>query len=63
MMVTLNGLASELAGLEFLHVVEVEREVREGSYHTGLASVVQLVARRGAVKAAASGAPTKTTKT
>lgn len=25
---------------------EVEREVREGSYHTGLASVVQLIGKR-----------------
>ena len=48
MMVTLADLTRELAGLEFLHALETEREVREGAYHTGLASVVQLVARRGA---------------
>ena len=38
--------ADELAGLEFLHARELERVVREGAYHTGLASVVQLLARR-----------------
>jgi SAM-dependent methyltransferase len=62
MMVSLGDLTTELAGLEFLHAAELEREVREGSYHTGLASVVQLVARRGAAEPAAPGAPTTTTK-
>jgi SAM-dependent methyltransferase len=47
LMVTLDDLKRELSGLEFLHAVELEREVVEGAYHTGLASVVQLVARRG----------------
>jgi len=47
LLVSLDDLTSELAGLEFLHARELEREVREGAYHTGLASVVQLVARRG----------------
>jgi SAM-dependent methyltransferase len=46
MMVTLADLTAELAGLKFLHGQELEREVREGTYHTGLASVVQVVARR-----------------
>jgi SAM-dependent methyltransferase len=46
MMVTLDGLKQELSGLEFVHAREIEREVREGAYHTGLASVVQVVARR-----------------
>ena len=36
----------ELAGLELLHFVELEREVIEGSYHTGRASVLQVVARK-----------------
>ena len=48
LMASLDDLTSELAGLEFLHALELEREVREGIYHTGLASVVQLVARRPA---------------
>lgn len=46
MMLSLDDLTRELAGLEFLHAQELERDVREGIYHTGLASVVQLVARR-----------------
>ena len=46
LLVSLDDLTRELAGLEFLHARELEREVREGTYHTGLASVVQVVARR-----------------
>lgn len=48
MLLSLDELRRELAGLEFLHAVELEREVREGAYHTGLAAVVQLVARKPA---------------
>jgi hypothetical protein len=59
--VSLDDLARELAGLKFLHACELEREVREGVYHTGLASVVQLVAGRGAGGADRPGAPAKTT--
>ena len=55
MMVSLEDLTSELAGLEFLHARELEREVREGTYHTGLASVVQLLARRGAAESGPAG--------
>ena len=43
---TLELLRGELDGLEFLHGVELEREVIEGSGHSGLASVVQVIARR-----------------
>lgn len=43
---TLAGLRTELASLEFEHAAELEREVIEGRYHTGRASVVQVVARR-----------------
>jgi len=46
LLVSLEDLTRELAGLEFLHACELEREVREGAYHTGLACVVQVVARR-----------------
>src|SRR5262245_48612008 len=46
LLVSLDDLANELASLEFRHARQLEREVREGAYHTGLASVVQLVARR-----------------
>jgi SAM-dependent methyltransferase len=47
LMVSLDTLTGELAGLELLHAQELEREVREGTCHTGLASVVQLLAHRG----------------
>ena len=43
---TLAGLREELEGLEFLQAVEREREVLEGHGHTGLGSVVQIIARR-----------------
>jgi SAM-dependent methyltransferase len=46
MLPTLAGLTEELAGLEFVHARGLDREVREGAYHTGLASVVQVVAVR-----------------
>lgn len=40
-----QSLSEELKGLEFKHLQELERDVVEGEYHTGLASVVQLIAR------------------
>lgn len=43
MLMSLDDLQQELAGLEFVHAVQIEREVREGRGHTGLASVVQLL--------------------
>jgi SAM-dependent methyltransferase len=46
MMPSLAALKEELAGLEFIHARELDREVREGAYHTGLAAVVQVVALR-----------------
>jgi len=44
----LARLREELKDLEWLLARELERDVVEGRYHTGLASVVQLVARRPA---------------
>lgn len=41
---SLDELRTELSGLEFFHAVETERDVVEGSLHTGRAAVVQLVA-------------------
>ena len=41
-----DTLLEELPGLEFSHLVETEREVVEGVYHTGLASVVQAIGRK-----------------
>lgn len=43
---TLDALREELAGLNFLHAAEREREVIEGRYHTGRAAVVQVLARK-----------------
>ncbi len=43
MLMSLDELKQELVGLEFVHAVQMEREVREGSGHTGLASVIQLL--------------------
>lgn len=41
---TLDGLREELAGLDFAIGRELEREVREGRYHQGPSSVVQVLA-------------------
>jgi hypothetical protein len=41
---SLDELRTDLSGLEILHAVETERDVVEGSLHTGRAAVVQLVA-------------------
>lgn len=43
MLMALDELKLELAGLEIVHAVRIEREVREGSRHTGLASVCQVM--------------------
>ena len=44
MLMSLDELQQELAGLEFVHAVQIERKVQEGRGHTGLASVVQILA-------------------
>lgn len=43
---SLNSLRDELAGLNWLHAQELEREVNEGSYHKGRGAVVQLIANK-----------------
>jgi len=43
-LMTLAGLRTELRGLDFLHGVEREREVVEGTLHTGKGAVVQVLA-------------------
>lgn len=48
LLVSLADLREELAGLEFVHARELDREVREGAYHTGVASVVQVAGLRHA---------------
>jgi SAM-dependent methyltransferase len=40
------SLRHELAGLKFKHLVELERDVIEGVYHTGTGSVVQAIATK-----------------
>jgi SAM-dependent methyltransferase len=52
MLPTLAELTEELAGLKFVHARELDREVREGAYHTGVASVVQLIGVKSAEPAA-----------
>lgn len=42
-MMTLEGLRTELAGLDLVIGRELVREVHEGRYHTGEAAVVQIV--------------------
>lgn len=46
MMMELDGLRRELAGLDFIHGIETIREVIEGDFHTGTGAVVQVIARR-----------------
>lgn len=41
-----DDLLEEIHGLEVLYSAEIEREVKEGLYHTGMGAVVQLVARK-----------------
>jgi SAM-dependent methyltransferase len=43
MLMTLEDLKRELAGLNFIKAVQMERPVHEGRRHTGLASVIQLI--------------------
>ncbi len=48
MTMTLDLLRDELPGLDFVHAVELERDVVEGIGHTGVGAVVQLIARKPA---------------
>ncbi|MBA3832849.1 MAG: class I SAM-dependent methyltransferase [Chthoniobacterales bacterium] len=43
---SLAALREELRGLDFLHGVEIEREVNEGKFHRGQGAVVQVIARK-----------------
>jgi hypothetical protein len=45
-MPTADELRTEFPGLVFEHLEEVERNVVEGTLHTGRAAVVQMVARK-----------------
>ena len=44
LMMTAANLRKELEGLQFSHLVEIEREVLEGSHHSGIGAVVQAIA-------------------
>ena len=46
LMMTLADLQNELAGLDLVHGVEIERVVHEGRGHEGVSAVVQIVARK-----------------
>jgi hypothetical protein len=46
LLMSAEALARELAPLEIVHLEELERDVSEGSGHTGRAAVVQLIARK-----------------
>jgi SAM-dependent methyltransferase len=41
-----ESLRLELAGLKFKHLIELERDVIEGIYHTGIGAVVQAIATK-----------------
>ncbi len=43
LMTTAAELAVELEGLQLVHCMELEREVVEGAFHTGMAAVVQVI--------------------
>ncbi|HEY9032720.1 MAG TPA: class I SAM-dependent methyltransferase [Pseudomonadales bacterium] len=46
MMMDSRSLAEELAGLDLVYLQELQRDVVEGSHHTGRGAVVQLVAQK-----------------
>ena len=43
---TAEELQQDFAELEILHLAKVEREIHEGQGHTGMSSVIQLIARK-----------------
>ena len=46
LLLTLDDVRRELAGLELLHAEELERDIHEGSLHDGRSVVVQVIARK-----------------
>ncbi len=51
LMQTAASLRAELPGLDFVHLLELEREVVEGTFHTGLGAVVQAIGIKHAAEA------------
>lgn len=45
-MQSMETLSLELAGLAFSHLIELERDLVEGIYHTGIGAVVQVIATK-----------------
>lgn len=45
-MMTLQGLEEELAGLDFVYGVELDRDIIEGKFHTGKGAVVQIIGKK-----------------
>lgn len=45
-MTSKSSLVSDLNGLQFSHLLELEREVLEGQYHTGIGAVLQAIAKK-----------------
>ncbi len=46
LLMNLADLREELSGLDFLVAREIERDIREGMFHTGPGAVVQILARK-----------------
>lgn len=45
-MTTRDSLSKEISALHFTHLMELERNVVEGLFHTGMAAVVQSIAQK-----------------
>lgn len=46
LMTSKRSLVSDLNGLQFTHLLELEREVIEGKFHTGIGAVLQAIAQK-----------------
>lgn len=46
LLMELKGVKKEIAPLKILHAIELDRVIKEGSLHTGLGSVIQLIAKK-----------------
>ena len=46
MMMDKTSISAELVGLEFIHLLECEREIHEGDFHNGMGAVIQVLARK-----------------
>ena len=46
LMMDAQTLRAELAGLELLHLRELDRDIQEGAFHAGVGAVVQVLGRK-----------------